>query len=361
MSNRVKSQASTPINLVSIGVLAYNEEQAIADVLKDIELQDFPHSKIEVILVDSASTDNTKAIMNRFARANSALGKGFANVCVLDNVKRIIPSGWNVALSSFEGDVFIRVDAHARIPADFVSCCVAVLEEGEWVCGGPRPAVASPDTPWARTLLAAEESAFGSSVADYRKSSEKQYVSAVFLPAFRREVIEQVGFYDERLERTEDNDYCYRIRKAGYRIRFDTRIHSAQVARNSFDRMMKQKYGNGFWVGRTLFIQPKCLHVYHFAPLAFVLGIAAMLLVGAFATWWPFLACTVAYALICVALTARTIIQSTAKCAQMLALPVVYAGIHLAYGAGTIAGIVSGLKNLRVINGSKRHNAEQAC
>lgn len=338
---------AAPINLVSIGVIAFNEEDAIDKVLADIACQDYPHEQIEVILVDSASTDSTKTIMNRFARSNSAPGKGFASVRVLDNPKRIIPSGWNVALSSFTGDAFIRLDAHARIPSDFVSSNIAILEEGEYVCGGPRPTVADPDTPWTRTLLAAEESAFGSSVADYRQGAKKEYVSAVFLPALRREVIETVGLYDERLERTEDNDYCYRIREAGFKIRFDSQIHSAQIARNSFARMVKQKYGNGYWVGKTLLIQPRCLHAYHFAPLAFVVGAAALLLVGVFATWWPFLACTAAYALICAALTARTIVQSARKCAQMLALPVVYASIHFAYGIGTIVGIASGLKNLR--------------
>ena len=338
--------ALAPISLVSVGVIAYNEESALSDLLDDLKAQDFPHERIEIILVDSASTDATKTLMHRFARANNAPGMGFASVRVLDNPKRIIPSGWNIALSEFTGDAFIRVDAHARIPSDFVTANVAVLDEGECVCGGPRPTTANPDTPWTRTLLAAEESAFGSSVANYRRETEKQYVSAVFLPAFRSEVIERIGLYDERLERTEDNDYCYRIREAGYHIRFDGRIHSTQLARNSFARMMKQKYGNGYWVGKTLFIQPKCLHAYHFAPLAFVVGIAAMLLTGAFATWWPFAACSAAYLLVCAALTAKTIAQSARKCVHMLALPLVYASIHIAYGAGTVVGIASGLRNL---------------
>ena len=348
METRADNRAiATPIDLVSIGIIAFNEEHMLGKLLDDVVAQDFPHEQIEIILVDSASTDGTKALMNRFARSNSAPNRGFASVRVLDNSKRIIPSGWNVALGAFSGDAFMRIDAHARIPSDFVSSNVAVLNEGEYVCGGPRPTIADPDTPWTQTLLAAEESAFGSSVADYRKDTEKQYVSAVFLPAFRREVVETIGLYDERLERTEDNDYCYRIREAGYKIRFDSRIRSSQIARNSFSRMIKQKFGNGYWVGKTLLIQPKCLRVYHFAPLAFVIGAASMLLVGVLASWWPFLACTAAYTLICATLTASTIINSAKRCAHMLALPVVYAGIHFAYGTGTIAGIASGLMNLR--------------
>ncbi len=74
---------------------------------------------------------------------------------------------------------------------------------------------------------------------------KKEYVSSAFHAMFRREVIERVGLYDERLARTEDNDYFYRVREAGYKIRFDVRIQSKQIARSSLKRMLKQKYGNG--------------------------------------------------------------------------------------------------------------------
>ena len=67
-----------PIGLVSVGVIAYNEEDRLRDVLADIVAQDFPHDRIEVLLVDSASTDGTKAVMELFAAGNSLPGYGFA-------------------------------------------------------------------------------------------------------------------------------------------------------------------------------------------------------------------------------------------------------------------------------------------
>ena len=331
-----------PIGLVSVGVIAYNEEELLRDVLADIVAQDFPHDRIEVLLVDSASTDGTKAVMELFANGNALPGYGFASVRVLDNPDRVIPCGWNVALKNFTGDCFVRVDGHARIPSDFVRMAVEVLDEGEYVVGGPRPVAANPETPWTKTLLVAEESAFGSSVADYRGGTEKQYVSAVFLPTFRREVIEKVGLYDERLLRTEDNDYCYRIREAGYKIRFDARIHSVQIARSSFGRMLKQKYGNGYWVGKTALIQPKCLHAYHFAPLAFVSGIVVMLTIGLVKTWTPFKISAAAYLLTCVVLACKAALESSKRYLQMAALPVVFFGIHASYGIGTVMGLLSG-------------------
>lgn len=331
------------IGLVSVGIVSYNEEAHIDDILGDLVSQDFPHERIEILIADGMSTDATRDKLAAFAQANGDAGHGFARVRVLDNPKRVQPAGLNVLIDAFSGDALLRVDAHARIPADFVRSNVAVLDEGECACGGPRPAFASPATPWSETLLLAEESAFGSSVADYRHAEASSYVSSVFQLAIRREVAERVGHYDERLIRTEDNDYCYRIRKAGYRIRFDTRIRSRQAARSTLGRMLRQKWGNGYWVGRTAHIQPACLRSYHFAPFAFVLAIAALVALGAVATWWPLVICAALYLVICIVLAVRACVSAPRRHPQMLLLPLVFFLIHLTYGVGTLAGLVAGI------------------
>ena len=68
-----------------------------------------------------------------------------------------------------KGDVIIRVDAHARIPRNFVSRNVYNIKQGENVVGGGRPNITSNVSSWKLTLLAAEDSLFGSSVASYRR------------------------------------------------------------------------------------------------------------------------------------------------------------------------------------------------
>lgn len=46
--------------LVSLCMIAYNESNALSGLFRDIALQDYPHDKIEVVFVDSMSTDDTK-------------------------------------------------------------------------------------------------------------------------------------------------------------------------------------------------------------------------------------------------------------------------------------------------------------
>ena len=52
---------------ITIAVIAYNEENTIKNILDDISRQDYDHNLMEVVLVDSASTDGTKAVMQKFA------------------------------------------------------------------------------------------------------------------------------------------------------------------------------------------------------------------------------------------------------------------------------------------------------
>ena len=49
--------------IVSFIVVAYNAEKVLKDCLNSLNEQTYPHKRIEIILVDSNSSDNTKTIM----------------------------------------------------------------------------------------------------------------------------------------------------------------------------------------------------------------------------------------------------------------------------------------------------------
>ncbi len=218
-------------------MIAYNEEKALDSLFKDIIAQDYPHGNIEVILVNAMSTDQTRRKMEHFSEEDH----GFRRVVVLDNAKKIQAAGWNVAITASKGDIILRIDAHTMIPHDFVSKNVQCILSGENVTGGRRPNVVEEETPWKHTLLLAESSMFGSSIAPYRKGNHKTYVKSVFHGAYRKEVFEKAGLFNENLGRTEDNEMHYRIRKAGYKICFNPDIISYQNIRNSWCGMLKQK------------------------------------------------------------------------------------------------------------------------
>ena len=209
---------------VSLCVVAYNEEVFLPNLLKDLSNQTYPHELIEIVLVDGRSFDKTREIMEKFKISDNT----FMNVQVLDNPKRIQAAGWNIAIANAIGDVIIRIDAHTHIPAEFTTKNMVLQEKGEYVTGGVRPCLIEKPTAWKNTLLEVENSLFGSSINKSRHSREKQYVKSIFHAAYRHEVFEKVGFFNEKLLRTEDNEMHYRIRQAGYRFCFDPDIVSYQ-------------------------------------------------------------------------------------------------------------------------------------
>lgn len=331
-----------PIELVSLVVVARNAAATIDALLDDIALQDYPLSKIELILIDSASEDNTKQVFTEFAQE----ARGFARVLLPDNPEKYLPQGCNVALKAYSGDVFLRVDAHARIPQDFVRKNVEALERGAYACGGIRPVVLEQSSPWGETLLLAEESLFGSSPAAYRRQGQEQgqtrEVKSVFRGAYRREVFDAVGLYNEELRRTEDNDMSYRIRQKGFKILMDPSISSDHFLRGSLSKMLEQKASNGYWVGRTLYISPKCISSFSFVPLLFVLAIIVGLVLGLLLSWYPLIALGCLYAVVALAVSALSIVRAKRKNVSMLLLPLVFFFMHVAYGLGMLFGILAG-------------------
>lgn len=319
---------------VSLCVIAWNEQNVLGSLFEDIKKQSYPHSLMEVVLVDSGSSDSTKQVMQEFAQENN----GFSRVLVLDNPKRIQAAGWNCAIGAALGDVIVRIDAHASIPPEFIENNVRHLEDGEMISGGRRPNIMEDPTPWKETLLLAESSMFGSSVAPYRRGTEKTYVKSMFHAAYRREVFEIVGGMNEALGRTEDNELHYRMRLAGYRFCLNDDVISHQHVRSTLSKMLKQKYSNGYWIGLTAGVCPGCLSAYHFVPFLFLLGIL-------FTTVLAFLGCPLlcwlmwgAYWLLAVAMAVVSVKGKGWRSLHLL-LPFLFFLLHVSYGAGTLAGL----------------------
>ena len=320
---------------LSICVVALNEEKFLPRLLENLRDQTYPHQLTEVVLVDSGSSDGTKAIMQALQRADN----GFFSVQVLDNPKRVQAAGWNEAILHATGDVISRIDAHTMLPKEFSSLVMEEIENGEDVVGGIRPCLIENDTAWGKTLLATENSLFGSSMGSSRHSTQKQYVKTMFHASYRKEVFEKVGLFHEKLLRTEDNEMHYRIRKAGYLLCYDPRIRSYQYARSSLGRMIKQKFGNGYWIGLTLGVCPGCLSVYHLIPAAFVIGIFLTALLACLGYGWFSAALWGLYGLFCVVNTMLSIAKERIL-PHMLLMPFLFLSLHTAYGIGTILGVL---------------------
>ena len=322
--------------LVSIIISAFNEEKYLPGLIEDIEKQTYPHNLIEIIFINAMSTDDTKDIMERFREKKT----DFFRVYVVDNPKKIQPSGFNLGYRTSTGDVVVKVDAHSKITPSFIQESVETIKRGENICGGKRPTIVETTDDFSKTLNLVEENMFGSSIADYRKSDTERYVNSIFHGMYRREVFKKTGLLNEKLIRTEDNEIHYRIRKNGFKIKYNPSILSYQYIRPTFKKMMKQKYGNGFWIGLTAHVEIKCLSIFHFVPLVFVLGIIFSLLMLPLTKIFAILI-GISYALFTVLVTIMTIINNKFN-ATLLLIPFLLFSVHFSYGWGTLIGLIKG-------------------
>lgn len=116
--------------------------------------------------------------------------------------------------------------------------------------------------------------------------------------------------------------------------------------------MIKQKYGNGYWIGLTVGICPKCFSVYHFVPLGFVMALIICLIMGVFGSVMPFIILSLLYGIVNISMSVFTILKEEKKYLFYLLLPFIFISLHISYGIGTVIGL------LKMPNWKKKINKE---
>ena len=322
--------------LVSVVVGLLNEEKFLPRLIEDFKKQTYNHNEIELIFIDGMSKDDSWKILEDFKNSNH----DFYDVVLLKNPKVILSAGMNVGIKAARGECILKVDCHSHITDNFIENNVKIIEEGEDVCGGPRPNIIENADNFSKTLLLVEENMFGSGIADYRKKTTKKYVSSVFQGMYKKSIFDKIGLLDEKVGRVEDNELHYRIRKNGYKIRYSNDILSYQYTRPTLKRMLKQKYSNGYWIGKVSHVYPKAFSIFHFVPLAFVLAIIFSLCMIPITSIFIILLSSI-YFLFTILITIMTIINNKFN-VTILLMPIILFLIHVYYGIGTLVGLIKG-------------------
>lgn len=239
-----------------------NEGKVIARTLDAVLAQDYPAERLEILVSDGRSDDNTREVISEYSRRD-------ARVKLVDNPEKIMAAGFNAALEEARGDVVVMLGGHTQIAPGFLREGARVLAEGRADCvGGPIETVAT--TPEARAISLAMSSRFGVGGVAFRTGAdEEQYVDTVAFGAYTRDIIERAGPLDAELVRNQDDEYNYRLRKLGARILLTPKIRARYESRATLRALWKQYYGYGFWKVRVTQKHPRQMRPRHFAPPVF--------------------------------------------------------------------------------------------
>lgn len=196
--------------------------------------------ELHVWVVDGMSDDGTRPLISEYAAR-------YSFIKLVDNVRRTTPYALNIGLEPLDYDIGIILGAHAVVDKDFVRHNARVLQEHPEVgcAGGIITNVHENEL--SRVISNAMSSPFGVGNAYFRTGGKSGYVDTVAFGAYRREVFEKIGFFDEDLVRNQDDEFNYRVTKAGFKIYLDPKIESQYYVRGSFSKLYKQYFQYGYW------------------------------------------------------------------------------------------------------------------
>jgi GT2 family glycosyltransferase len=174
--------------------------------------------------------------------------------------------------------------------------------------------------------------------AAYKASLKPGLVDTVALGTFRREVLERVGLYDERLTRNQDNELHARMKKLGYKVVYDPRIVMYYRNKATLDALLRHGYRTAKWNIYTLALHPYTWKARRFVPMAFVGYLAGLAAAALLRPAWARAAAPplALYAL----LTAIFSLRGGRSLAERGRIAATFVTYHLAYGLGPFVGIM---------------------
>jgi len=125
-----------------------------------------------------------------------------------------------------------------------------------------------------RAIAAAYHSKFGFGGPAYHSGAPEGEAESAYLGIFRREVFDEVGFYDENMWRAQDWELCLRIRQAGHKVWFDPELKVGYYPRDNFKSLARQSYASGTWRGEIARRFPEGKSLRHDIPPLLLAGVS---------------------------------------------------------------------------------------
>lgn len=222
---------------VSIVIPCRNEENYISACVDSMLQQDYPN--LEILVCDGMSDDGTRGVLEKYADN--------PKVRVLDNPARVTPIALNLGIQNAIGEIIIIFGAHATMHKDYVLKSVETFfgDQSIGCVGGMLNQIN--ENAEAAVISVAMSSVFGVGNAHFRTGSSFGYVDTVAFGAYKREVFDKVGLFDEELVRNQDDEFNYRVIKGAYKIYLNREIKADYYVRGDFKKLWRQYFQYGYW------------------------------------------------------------------------------------------------------------------
>ena len=320
---------SSPAVTVILPIL--NEEADLPNCISAILKQDYA-GEIEIILALGPSKDNTNQIAHDLAAADK-------RIKLVDNPTGQTAKGLNLAIAQSSFEIICRIDGHSEISNTYLKTAISIMQEkGAVNVGGLMHA--DSQSGLQRTIAQAMRSKLGVGASKFHTGGTAGPSDTVYLGTFKKSAILAAGGFDERYIRAQDWELNHRMRAQGGLIWFDPRLVVTYRPRKSLTKLAKQYFQYGRWRRVISRQHPKTTNFRYLAPpVALVINLLSVV--------FGVLVSKIFYLPVLIYMTLLIIGGAIIgqKFADKLLMPIVFATMHLSWGAGFITSPKKLFKN----------------
>jgi glycosyltransferase involved in cell wall biosynthesis len=213
---------------VTIGICVKNNEKTIQKAIESVVNQNFPHEKLQVIIIDGDSTDNTIPIIKRI------LTQKDIEYRILSDNGEGIGKARAIAVENATGKYITWVDGDIILPKEHLKEQVMFMNKNKKI-GIVR----------GKDILHKEKSLCGTLETLTLISKAKPPQQCAGGSTYRLVAIQQVGNFNPNIRDTgEDIDMVNRIKAAGWKITVNSGI--IHLARQTWKSIWIERYRWGY-------------------------------------------------------------------------------------------------------------------
>jgi hypothetical protein len=201
---------------VSIIIASFNGKHYLGECLSSIKELDYPKEKLEVILVDDGSKDNTA----EFIKEN------FNHIKIIHNSRnKGVAEARNIGIKNAQGNLLAFLDNDVVVDKNWLLKLVETIEEDQkiGICASKllfrdRPAIINSTGGVMNVYADAwDRGVFETDIRQY-DNEKRIFFACSAAMLIRKEALERIGYFDPKLYIYEDVDLGWRVNLLGYQI-----------------------------------------------------------------------------------------------------------------------------------------------
>ncbi|MBU1852497.1 MAG: glycosyltransferase [Candidatus Omnitrophica bacterium] len=220
---------------VSIIIPTYNSASTLGQTIEACLAQDYPKDKLDIIVVDDGSTDNTKDIISQYS------------VTYICQENKGPAAARNIGWRKAKGDVVFFTDADCMPARDCLALITDVIFKKDIAVVAGTYGIKNEKSIVAKSIH--EEIIF-------RHRRMPSYINSfgTYNVLIKKGILEELdGFNENYLSSSaEDSELSYRIIAKGYKIYFEKRAKVLHFHEESLCRYLKQQFRRAFWITELL-------------------------------------------------------------------------------------------------------------